>query len=118
MLIPSPQVQEKTLVRLQEYAKKKHYVGKRGITEIRGRFKGNHLFLEMVKEAKGGLVGKLFNMGSVKGIAKVARLEYLGPSKWKLLIYMNDTKKYAPNRELSDGTLEKCLDAIAQVFLS
>jgi len=117
MLIPSPQVQEKTLAHLQAYAKKKHYVGKRGVTEIRGRFRGNHLFLEMVKEARGGFVGKLFNMGSVKGVAKVARLEYLGPSKWKFLHYKHDTKTYAPSRELRQGTIEECLDAAAKIFL-
>ena len=118
MLIPSPRVQEKTLARLKEYARRKRYVGKKGVTEIRGWFKGNHLFLEVVKEAKGGFVGKLFNMGSVKGIGKVARLEYMGPNKWKFLIYRSDTKKYGPYREFSEGTIEQCLDVVAKAFLS
>ncbi len=38
MLIPPPGVQKTALSRLQTHAK--NYVGKKGVKEIRGRFKG------------------------------------------------------------------------------
>ena len=115
MLLPSPKVQDGTLQRLKAHAKK--YQGKRGVKEIRGRFKGNHLFLQVVKEAKGGLFGRMFGMGEVRGFGRLARLEYLGPNKWKFLIYKYETEKYAPYRELQEGSIEQCLDAAAQVYL-
>ena len=116
MLIPSPEVQEGTLRRLKAHADR-HYVKRRGVAEIRGKFRGNHLFLEVVKEAKGGLVGRMFKMGSVRGIGRLARLEYLGPNKWKFLIYKSDREKYGQCPELLEGTIEECLDAAARVYL-
>ena len=116
MLIPSPEVQEGALKRLREHARR-HYVGKRGVVEIRGKPKGNYLFLEVVKEEKGGVVGRMFKMGSVRGIGRLARLEYLGPNKWKFLIYKPDKKKYGPYYEFHEGTVEECLDAAARVYL-
>lgn len=115
MLLPTPQIQEGVLTRLKIYSRK--YVGRNGVKEIRGRFKGNHLFLQVVKEEKGGLVGRVFGMGSVRGIGRLARLEYLGPNKWKLLIYKSETNKYAPYSDLQEGSIEECMDAIARVFL-
>ena len=115
MLIPPPGVQKTALSRLQTHAK--NYVGKGGVREIRGRFQGNHLFLQVVKEEKGGLVGRMFRMGSVRGIGRLARLDYLGPNKWKFLIYKYDTKKYGPYPRLQEGTIEECLDAAASVYL-
>ena len=116
MLLPSPKIQEGTLQRLKTHAKKK-YVGKKGIKEIRGQFKGNHLFLHVVKEEKGGLIGRVFRMGTVRGIGRLARLDYMGPNKWKFLIYKYEKQKYAPYPEFSEGTVEECLDAAARVYL-
>lgn len=116
MLLPPPKVQEGTLSRLKTHSKK--YVGKKGVKEIRARFKGNHLFLQVVKEAKSGLIGRMFGMGEVRGVGKMARLEYLGPNKWKFLIYKHETDKYAPYPNLKEGNVEECLDAAARVFLS
>jgi len=115
MLLPPPKVQQGALTRLQAHAKK--YVGKRGIKEIRGIIKGNHLFLQVVKEAKGGLIGRMFGMGEVRGVGRLARLEYLGPNKWKFLIYKYETEKYGPYPDLQEGTIEDCLDAAARVYL-
>ncbi len=102
--------------RLKTHAKN-NYEGRRDVTEVRGHFKGNHLFLEVVKEEKGGLVGRVFKMGSVRGIGRLARLEYLGPNKWKFLIYKPDKKLYGPYPDFSEGTIEECLDAAAAVYL-
>lgn len=115
MLLPTPQIQEGALARLKTYSQK--YVGRNGIKEIRGIFKGNHLFLQVVKEEKGGLIGRMFGMGSVRGVGRLARLEYLGPNKWKLLIYKHETEKYAPYSDLQEGSIEECMDAVARVFL-
>lgn len=115
MLLPSPKVQEGTLTRLKAHSKK--YVGKQGVKEIRGRFKGNHLFLQVVKEAKSGLIGRMFGMGEVRGVGRLARLEYLGPNKWKFLIYKHETEKYGPYPEFKEGSIEECLDAAARVYL-
>jgi hypothetical protein len=90
MNLPSPSVQDGAMVRLQAHAKER-FVGKNGVKEIRGTFKTNHLFLEVVKEEKGGLVGKMFGGETVRGVGRLARLDYLGPNKWKLLIYKPDT---------------------------
>lgn len=116
MLLPPPKVQEGTLSRLKTHSKR--YVGKRGVKEIRPRFKGNHLFLQVVKEAKGGLFGRMFGMGEVRGAARLARLEYLGPNKWKFLIFNYQTEKYTPYPQLKEGSIEECLDAAARVFLT
>ena len=75
------------------------------------------LFVDAVKEAKGGLVGRLFGMGSVKGVGRLARLEYIGPNKWKLRIFKFDTKKYAPHPRFNEGTLEACVDAAADIYI-
>lgn len=115
MLIPPPKVQQETLDRLQTHAKK--YVKKKGIKEIRGKFQGNHLFLQVVKEEKGGLAGKLFKMGSVLGIGRLARLDYLGPNKWRFLIYKHDIKKYGQFPHFDKGTVEECLDEAASIYL-
>jgi hypothetical protein len=109
--------QKLTLSRLNRHAKK-HYVRKRGVKEIRAHFKGNLLFLEVVKEAKEGLVGRVFRMGTVRGVARLARLEYLGPNKWRFLIYDYDMNKYTTHQNLREGTIEECLDAAGKVYLS
>jgi len=117
MLLPPPKVQEGTLSRLKTHSKK--YVSKRrGVKEIRANFKGNHLFLQVVKEAKGGLIGRMFGMGEVRGIGRLARLEYLGPNKWKFLIFNYETNKYTPYSQLKEGSIEECLDAAARIFLT
>jgi len=113
---PPPNVQKGAIKRLKNHAKKR-YEGKRGVTEIRGHIKGNHLFLEVVKETKEGLIGRIFRMGTVRGIARLARLDYLGPNKWKFLIYKSDKKVFGPYRAFQEGTIEECLDAAADVYL-
>lgn len=103
--------------RLKSHAKKR-YEGKRGIKEIRGTFKANHLFLEVVKEEKSGLMGRMLGTATVRGVGRLARLDYLGPNKWKLLIYKPDINKYGPYAHFSDGTIEECLDAVGDLYLS
>ena len=105
------------MVRLQAYAKER-FVGKNSVKEIRGIFKANHLFLEVVKEEKGGLVGKMFGAGTVRGVGRLARLDYLGPNKWKFLIYKPDINKYGPYSQLAEGTIEQCLDAVGDIYLT
>ena len=56
-------------------------------------------------------------MGSITGITGLSRLEYLGPNKWKLFIYMPDVQKYTTYAQLREGTIEECLDAVAKVYL-
>ncbi len=56
-------------------------------------------------------------MGTVRGVARLARLDYLGPNKWKFLIYKSDKKVYGPYGALQEGTIEECLDAAADVYL-
>ncbi len=112
--IPSDQDKELTESRLQRHSKK---YCKRGVKEIRGRFKGNHLFLEVVKEAKGGFIGRIFKMGDVRGVGKLARLEFLGPNSWKFLIYKYDMQKYTTHSKFKQGTIEDCVDAAAEAFL-
>ena len=115
--IPSPENQKLALSRLQAHAKKR-YIGRQGVKEIRAHFKGNALFLEVVKEAKEGLVGRVFKMGTVRGVARLARLEFLSPNKWKFLIYKGDIQKYTNHRDLREGTIEECLDVAAKVYLT
>ena len=113
--IPTAENKELALSRLQRHAKKNH-LGKKGFKEIRTHFKGNHLFLEGVTEVKAGITGRIFRMGTVRGVAKLARMEFLGPDKWKLLIYKSEIQKYGPHKTRSEGTVEECLDAVAQSF--
>jgi hypothetical protein len=115
MLLPPLKVQEGVLSRLKTHSKK--YTGRRGVKEIRGHFQGNHLFLQVVKEAKSGFIGRMFGMGEVRGVGRLARLEYLGLNKWKFLIYKYETEKYGPYPDLVEGTIEDCLDAAARVYL-
>lgn len=113
---PSEQDKQLTLSRLQSHARTR-YIGKGGVKEIRGRFKSNALFLEAVKEARSGFVGRMFRIGSVKGIGKLARLEFQGPNKWKFFIYSYENQRYESYKPLREGTIEECLDAAAEVFL-
>jgi hypothetical protein len=114
---PSPQDQTLALSRVQTHAKQSRYIGKKGVKEIRGHVKGSHLYLEAIKQAKEGLVGRIFKMGSTTGIARLARLEFLGPNKWKFLIYDHESGKYVTYPQLREGTIEECLDAVAKVYL-
>lgn len=117
MNLPSPSVQNGTMTRLQAHVKKR-FLGKNGVKEIRGIYKANHLFLEVVKEESSGLMGKMFGGGSIRGIGRLARLDYLGPNKWKLLIYKPDINKYGPYSQLAEGSIEECLDAVGDIYLS
>ena len=113
MQIPSPSTVDGALTRLKRHAAK---YTRRGVSEIRANVKANMMFLEVVKEAKSGLVGRVFGVGNVRGVGKMARLEYLGPNKWRLLIYKSDVNKYGPHPNFSEGTIEECLDAAAGIF--
>ena len=113
MNIPSENDKQMTLKRLNQHKKK---YSRKGITDIRVRWKGNYMFLDAVKENKSGLFGNLFGNKTVRGVGKVARLEFLGPNKWKLLIYKLDVNKYGPHPRFNEGTVEQCLDATAEIF--
>lgn len=113
MNLPSKSDKQLTLNRLDRHKTK---YTKRGIKDIRARFKANFMFLEVVKGEKSGIFGKFLGTKSVSGIGKIARLEFLGRNKWKLLIYKYDVKKYAPHPSFTEGTVEECLDATATVF--
>ena len=114
--IPSPQDIDLTEKRLQTHAKK-HFIGKYGVKEIRARFKNNFMLLEVIKHEKEGLVGKLFKMGSVKTVGKLARLEFQGPNKWKFFIYNYDNNRYESHKSMREGNIEDCLDLAAKVFI-
>jgi hypothetical protein len=113
MNIPSESDKQMTLNRLDRHKTK---YTRRDVTDIRARFRGNFMFLEVVKEQKSGLFGKVLGQKTVRGIGKLARLEFMGPNKWKLLIYRHDSNKYAPHPHFTDGTVEQCLDAVAEMF--
>lgn len=114
MQMPSPRAQQTALSTLKTHAKKYR---RRGIAEFRGHFKANRLFVEVVKEAKSGLVGRMFGMGTVKGVGRLARLEYLGPNKWKLLIYKFDANRYGPHPTFNEGSITACVDAAADIYI-
>ena len=116
--IPSAQDQELALSRVQTHVKQNRYLGKKGVKEVRGHVKGSHMYLEAIKQAKEGLVGRIFKMGSTTGIARLARLEFLGPNKWKFLIYDHEGGKYTTYPQLREGTIEECVDAVAKVYLT
>jgi len=115
--MPSPENMEITQRRLQAHAKK-CYIGANGVTDIRGRFMDNYLFLEVIKEKTPGIGGLLFKRKVVKGVGKLARLEYLGPNKWKFLLYDADVSKYVSYPTFQEGTIEECLDAAGKVYLN
>ena len=114
--MPSPSDMEITQNRLRAHAKRL-YVGLNDVSEIRGRLKGNYLFLEAIKEESPGIGALLFKRKIVRGVGKLARLEYLGPNKWKFLIYDGTARKYVTSHDLREGTVEECLDAAAKVYL-
>lgn len=115
MLTPSPNVQANALEALKKHSKRYR---RKGVSEFRGHFKANLLFVEVVKEAKSGLVGRIFGIGNVRGVGRLARLEYLGPNKWKLLIFKYDSNKYGSHPRFTEGTLEACVDAAAEIYIS
>ena len=112
----SPEHMEITLHRLQAHARR-YYVGINGITEIRGRFRDNYLFLEVVKEKPPGIGALLFKKQVVRGVGKLARLEYMGPNRWKILLYDSTVNKYVTYPPFREGTIEECLDAVGRVYL-
>lgn len=113
MNIPSDNDKQLTLARLNRH--KENFRGK-GITDLRVRWKGNYMFVDVVKEEKSGMFGKFLGENTVRGVGKVARLEFLGPNIWKLLIYKVDINKYGPHPNFNEGTVEQCLDATADIF--
>ena len=115
MNIPTDNQLQTAVSRLQRHAKGLK-LRRKGIKEIRTRHNGPYLFLDLVKEEKSGLVGRMFGMGSMRGVAKVGRLEFLGPNKWRPLYYKADTQKYASRREFQNGPIEACVEAVLAVF--
>ena len=113
MNIPNENDKQLTLIRLNRH--KKNF-SRKGITDLRVRWKGNYLFVDVVKEEKSGMFGKFLGENTVRGIGKVARLEFVGPNIWKLLIYKVDINKYGPHPNFNEGTVEQCLDATADIF--
>jgi len=114
---PNIENQQLTLNRLKYHAEQ-HYVGQRGVQEIRGYFRNQYLFLEAVM-ADQGMVGRFFRKATLKrGVGKLARLEYEGPNKWKFLIYKFDVEKYGPHPQFQEGTIEECLDIAARVYIT
>ncbi len=109
---PTEQDTELTKSRLQRHALQ--YIGTGGVVEIRSRLKGEHLYLEVVKQTEKGLFKRV--MGN-KAVAKLARLEYEGPNRWKFLIYDHQIQKYVVHKGFGEGTIEECLDAAAGVYL-
>ena len=79
-------------------------------------FKSNALTLEVVKEAKEGVVGRIFKKGSAQGVGKLARMEYLGPDKWKFFMYNYEAHRFETYRELREGTVEECMEAVGKLF--
>ena len=114
MQMPSPGAQQTALETLKNHARKYR---RRGISEFWGHFKANMLFVYVVKEAKSGLVGKVFGMSNVKGVGRLARLEYLNPDKWKLLIFKFGSKKYGPHPTFKERRIEKYVDATADIYI-
>ena len=114
---PSPENMELAENRLQAHARK-CYIGVNGVTDIRGRFKENYLYLEAIKDQSPGIGGMFLKKKVVRGVGKLARLEFLGPNKWKFLIYDAGVKQYVSYPNFEEGTIEECLDAAARVFLN
>lgn len=113
--IPTAENIDLATKRVQRYAKK-NFIGRNGVKDIRVHFKTNAMTLEVVKEAKEGLVGRIFKMGSVRGVGKLARLEYLGPDKWKFFKYNYDATRYETHRDLRQGTVEECMAAVGKLY--
>ena len=113
MNIPSENDKQMTLTRLDRHKKK---YKRKGISDLRTRWKGNHMFVDVVKEEKTGMFGKFLGTKTVRGVGKAARLEFLGPNKWRLLIYKSNTNKYGPHPNFKEGTVEECLDAAVEFF--
>ena len=114
--IPTSQNVDLARKRIERYAKK-NLIGRNGVKDIRVHFKTNALLVEAVKEAKEGIVGRIFRMGSVRGVGKLARLEYQGPDKWKFFIYSYEAHRYETYRELREGTVEECMAAVGKVYM-
>ena len=113
--IPTPENVDIAKKRIQRYAKK-NFIGRGGVKDIRIHFKTNALTLEALKIAKEGLVGRIFRMGSVQGVGKLARLEYQGPDKWKFFMYSYENQRYETYHELRQGTVEECLAAVGKLY--
>ena len=114
MNIPTEDQKRMTLSRLQRHVE--HLKLRRRGVEIRTNFKGQFLFLEAVQQAKSGLLGRVLGTASLKGVAKIGRLEFLGSNLWRPLIFKSDTNKYGPHSAVSEGTIEECLAGVVKVF--
>ena len=113
--IPTPDNIELTQKRIQTHAKK-NFIGRRGVKEIRATFKNNFVIIEVVKEAKEGITGRLFGISKLRGVAKLARCEFQGPNKWKFFIYSYENSRYETYKAFREGTIEDCLDTAGKVF--
>lgn len=113
---PSGAEKDRALQQVASYSKKVRRKG--GLKEVRGLFRGNLLYLEGVKEAKEGLVGRVFGMSKVRGVAKLARLEYRGNGKWLFLYYDASAQKYRNHPSLREGSLDDCFSTLSRVFFA
>ena len=84
MNLPTEDQKQMTLSRIQRHVEQLK-LKRRGV-EIRTSFKGQFLFLEAVKQEKSGLLGRVMGTASLKGVAKFARLDFLGPDRWRPLM--------------------------------
>jgi hypothetical protein len=114
--VPTAADKDKALAQLLTYSKKVRQKG--GLKEVRGLFRGNLFYIEGVKEAKEGLIGRVMGMKKVRGIAKLARMEYQGGGKWLFLYYDASDQKYRNHPSMRDGSMDQCLATLTKVFFS
>jgi hypothetical protein len=69
MNITSDNDKQMTLSRLD---RQKGKYKRKGISDLRVRWKGNYMFVDVVKEEKSGMFGKFLGNKTVRGIGKVA----------------------------------------------
>lgn len=113
---PSGAEKDKILAQLNTYSRKVRRRG--GLKELRGMFRGNLFYIEGVKEAKEGLVGRMFGMSKVRGIARLARMEYRGSGKWLFLYYDASDQKYRNHPSMREGSLDQCFEVLTKVFFA
>ena len=114
MNIPTEDQKRMTLSRLQRHVE--HLKLRRRGVEIVRISKASFSSWRRFQQAKSGLLGRVLGTASLKGVAKIGRLEFLGPNLWRPLIFKSDTNKYGPHSAVSEGTIEECLAGVVKVF--
>jgi hypothetical protein len=132
----SKDAKNKVLERLRKHVKEK-YIGKYGVVDVIGKFKGRYLYIEWVEGFTKEIIDDIknaypkFTQSKINKIidlfkgyqrpSKLCRLKYTGDiNHWDFEIYKYSDMWYDTDKEFpfGGGTVEECFDAADSLYIT